>query len=79
MCIGSAILIQTKIIPFLFIGRLIQGSFVGAGTSIVPLYIKEFIPQMNGKYGIYHQMFFIGGVLSAFLLNMLFYLANMNA
>jgi MFS family permease len=54
-----------------FAGRLLQGGYIGVGSAIVPLYIKEFVPQLNGKYGMFHQLLFVFGVVWAFLLSMI--------
>lgn len=40
MCIIGVLLIQTKYVSLLIIGRLLQGALIGVGTAIVPLYIK---------------------------------------
>lgn len=40
MCITGVLLIQTKYVSLLIIGRLLQGALIGVGTAIVPLYIK---------------------------------------
>ena len=40
MCITAILLIQTKYMPLIIMGRLLQGSLVGIGTAIIPLYIK---------------------------------------
>ena len=40
VCILGVLLIQTKIAVLIVLGRLLQGFYIGAGSSIVPLYIK---------------------------------------
>ena len=40
LCIAGILLIQTKLMPLIIVGRLCQGALVGIGTAIVPLYIK---------------------------------------
>lgn len=50
-------------------GRILHGIYIGIASSIVPLYIKEFIPELNGKYGIYNQFFITSGLVLAFLFN----------
>lgn len=69
-CIMATLLIQTKGFYFIFIGRILQGAFIGLISSIAPLYIKEFVPQMNGKYGLYHQFSITAGIVGGFLINL---------
>ena len=73
MSVVSILFIQTKYVSLVFLGRIGQGSIIGVGTAFVPLYIKEFIPQMNGKYGLYHQLFFTLAVVWAFIFNLILY------
>ena len=50
--------------------RLIQGSFTGVFSSLVPLYIKEFSPlELNGKMGTLFQMLTVFGLSLAFFIS----------
>jgi MFS family permease len=71
ICIFGILLIQTKSLTFIILGRLFQGLLIGIGTAIVPLYIKEFVPEMNGKFGLYNQLFYTIGIVSGFLFNLI--------
>jgi MFS family permease len=71
VCILGILLIQTKSIALIILGRLFQGLLIGIGTAIVPLYIKEFIPEMNGKYGLYNQLLYTIGIVWGFLFNLI--------
>jgi hypothetical protein len=40
MFICAILLIQTKVVALIIVGRLLQGTFIGVGSAIIPLYIK---------------------------------------
>ena len=71
ICISGTLMIHTKILWLIIFGRLLQGVFIGLNSTIAPVYIKQFIPQTNGRYGIYHQFFIVGGILMGFFLSFL--------
>lgn len=55
--------------PSFIIGRFIVGFVVGAFSTVVPLFIKEFIPvEMIGKGGMIYFALFCLGLLSGFCL-----------
>lgn len=57
--------------PSFIIGRFIVGFCVGAFSTVVPLYIKEFIPvSMVGKGGMIYFALFCLGLLSGFCLGL---------
>lgn len=66
--IGSLITLIPITIVFI-IGRFIVGFAAGGFSTLVPLYIKEFIPAINsGKFGMVYFLFYDISVLTAFLL-----------
>lgn len=68
--IGSLITMIPYTLVFV-IGRFIVGFAAGAFSTLVPLYIKEFIPAKNsGKFGMVYFLFYDFGVLIAFLLGL---------
>jgi len=57
--------------PSFIIGRFIVGFVVGAFSTVVPLYIKEYIPvEIVGKGGMIYFALFCLGLLSAFCLGL---------
>jgi len=57
--------------PSFIIGRFLVGFVVGAFSTVVPLYIKEFIPMnMVGKGGMIYFALFCLGLLSGFCLGL---------
>jgi len=68
--IGSFITIIPDTYIFI-VGRFIVGIVTGAFSTLIPLYIKEFIPlKKSGKYGMIYFLFYDIGVLTAFLLGL---------
>jgi SP family sugar porter-like MFS transporter len=57
-----------KVGSMIFIGRLIIGVCTGVFSSIVPLYINEFVPLQLKKFGTLNQIFIASSQSFAFLL-----------
>lgn len=65
--------LQSGDVYTLYIFRIFQGILVGNFMTLVPTYISEITPkEMGSKFGIYPQISVVLGVLTAFVVGVVF-------
>lgn len=71
--VGVLVLVFANNYAIVMIGRLVQGIGVGIITIIIPLYLTEAAPSsIRGRSVTIFQLFLTGGILLAFVIDLLF-------
>lgn len=68
--IGAVLMAAAKDLAMMFVGRVVLGVGVGAGTMVGPVYLAEMAPaKLRGALNVIFQLFVTIGILAAGLIN----------